>query len=77
MIEFVGKNMEFRGSFVRTSSKTGNAYVVVAFESNSGDRFECLAKKPEEFDQCHKGDIGDFVFEFNPRFNNFSALGVD
>lgn len=76
MIEFIGKDMEYRGSFTRTSQKTGNSYTVVAFESPTGDRFECMTKTPENFNRCTKGDVADYVFSFNPRFSNFIAIGL-
>lgn len=72
------KNVELRGSEVRTSSKTGNQYMICYFEDSCGKGNHILCKNVALQPLIKKGVLADLTCELDiSSYTKFELIGVD
>lgn len=72
------KSVELRGLEVRTSSKTGNQYMIVYFEDSAGKGNHILCKNVALQALFKKGAFADLTCELDiSSYTKFELIGVD
>ncbi len=72
------KNVELRGFEVRTSSKTGNQYLICYFEDSCGKGNHILCKNVALQSLIKKGVIADLTCELDiSSYTKFELIGID
>lgn len=71
----IAKDLEIRGKEQKTSAKTGNDYIVVRVEDETGKATELLDRNLENFDKYKRGKIADFTLnlDISSKYTNISV----
>lgn len=70
----IAKDLEIRGKEKKTSAKTGNEYIVVRVEDETGKPIELLDRNLEHFDEYKRGKMADFTLNLDiGKYTNISV----
>lgn len=65
------KNIEVRGSEIKTSAKTGNEYIIVRFEDETGAAQELIDRDMDNAEYYKRGVHGDLLIDIRTgKFTN-------
>lgn len=76
-MKLFARNIEIRGCEIKKSTKTGNEYIMVRVEDETGQRGEFIDRAIDNAQYYTRGTIADFVLEYQTgKYTSLSVLQV-
>lgn len=76
-MKLYAKDVEIRGYEIKESKKTGNEYIMVRVEDETGQRGELIDRTIDNAPYYTRGTIADFVLEYQTgKYTSLSVLQV-